>query len=108
MPQKKDSHNLCFCSSFLHRRNRSRTTKSLLDLCLFLVANVLQILSCAVVGSIGLVEGVVGMLLEFLSDLLDLLLATQTLLILHLFQAAFFVLGVGGLEAAFGVTVDLV
>lgn len=48
------------------------------------------------------------MLLEFLADLLDLLLATETLLVLHLFQAAFFVLSVGGLEATFGVTVDLV
>ena len=48
------------------------------------------------------------MLLEFLADLLDLLLATETLLVLHLFQAAFFVLSVGGLEATLGVAIDLV
>lgn len=76
---------MLFVSRISCRETCSRTTKSLLDLCLFVLADGLHILSCAVVGSIDLVERVVGMLLEFLSDLLDLLLAAQTLLVFHLF-----------------------
>jgi hypothetical protein len=67
-----------------------------------------HLLLAHVVRALDLVERVVRVLLELLADLVDLLLPAQALLILHLVQSAGLECGVGGLEAALRVAVDLV
>jgi hypothetical protein len=83
-------------------------TKSRLELLLLCLAQLRHLLFAHVVRALDLVERVVRVLLELLADLVDLLLPAQALLILHLVQSAGLECGVGGLEAALRVAVDLV
>lgn len=83
-------------------------SESGLDLGLLSLTNSLNILSLAVVCSADLVEGVVGVLLEFLPDLGDLLVSSQTLLILHLGQSSLLKSSICSLVTSLGVLVDLV
>ena len=68
-----------------------------------------QVRARGVEAGTGLVEGVVGALLEFLADELDALLPPEALVLsLDLGQPPGFAGGIGGLMAALGVAVELV
>lgn len=84
-----------------------RTTESGFNLPLLTLSQGGKIFPGTVVCSADLVERIVGVLLKLLSDLVDLLLPPEALLVLHLFQSSLFIDGVGGLETPFGMLVDL-
>jgi hypothetical protein len=84
------------------------STQPRLELLPLRVAQLGHLLLAHIVRALDLVERVIRVLLELLADLVDLLLPAQALLVLHLVQAAGLESGVGGLEAALGVAVDLV
>ena len=81
--------------------------KPLLLLALLGLANRRHILPGRIVRCRDLVERVVGVLLELLPDLLDLLVAPEALLVLHLLEAALLVRCKRRLEAALWVAVQL-
>ena len=68
----------------------------------------LELLLARIKPAGNLVERIVGMLLEFLANLIDFLLPSQALLVLHLVQPAFLESGVRSLEPSFRMSVDLV
>lgn len=86
----------------------SLTAESCLDLGLLCIPESLDILPPAVVSSTDLVEGVVGMFLKLLPDLVNLLLSSQALLVLHLLESSLLKGCVGGLETSLGMLVYLV
>lgn len=67
-----------------------------------------HVLSCRVVARVHLVKRIVGVFLKLLPYLVNLLVAPQALLILHLVQPALLVRGIRGLEAALRVPIQLV
>lgn len=86
----------------------SSSAQPVFQLLLLAFAELLHLFLGHVVGTRDLVERVVRVLLEFLADLVDLLLSPETLLVLHLVQASLLVSVVGGLETSLGVAIDLV
>lgn len=67
-----------------------------------------HILPCRIVSRVDLVERVVWVLLKLLANLINLLLPSQTLLILHLLESPLLERRICRLEPALGVTVQLV
>lgn len=83
-------------------------SQSGLDLGLLGLAQLRKFFLCGVVRSSNLVERVVGVLLEFFPDLVDLLVSPQALLVLHLVESSLLIDSVGSLETSLWMSIDLV
>ena len=85
-----------------------RTSQPLLRLFLLLLSDLHQLVPCWVIFTGDLVERIIRMFFKLFPNLIDLLLPSQTLLILHLLQSSLLILRIRCLKPPLGMSVNFV